>query len=227
MARLPGELRKLVDRFLLEPGIVCAGECNEQAAILDPPHLRARTLHALLCGDFANAGGDESLGSVHRQGSLAWDRSQLETIRELAFHASDDDRSALQHYLFLFSELHGREVYSYSERLMHILTSRPDCALPTLIQRFNADARELSTQLAAGAVTDQVEATFWHVEFRLRSQEDLDGAESASLIVSPERIISDQMKRRKKLVAKPLSDDAYRLCALSSRSILRAEVPLL
>jgi len=194
--RLPGGLRKLVDRFLLEPGIVCAGERDAQAVILDTPHLRAQTLYVLLSGDFANAGADESLDSVHRQGSLAWDRSQLATIRDLAFLASDDVRSALQYYLFLFSELHGREVYSHSERLMHILTSRPDCALPPLIQRLNAAARELSTQIAAGAVTDQVEATFWHVEFRLRSQEELDGAESASLIVSPERIISDQMSSR-------------------------------
>jgi len=192
---LPNGLSERVDRLLLEPGVACNGDLLAQSNPPETPHLRARALFEILSEQIDDDWNSTFRASVSFRGdehTMSWDEGQLDEIINLFRVSSERTRGALLIYLDNFAEIHGPELYPHSERLMRILSSRPDCALPPLIQRLNADARTLWDQRDA----DVSNHIFYHIQFTLDRQSQLNEKRSLKLELSPAITTSDDMTRR-------------------------------
>lgn len=200
VARLPTDLRKLVDSFLLQPGELRTGWFSDGEALFDSPELRARELFMRLLScdieDGSELGVRDPLDLSVPNRDLDWNETQVGLIIELANLADEHVRSALLTYLEYFSQLHGTEIYSHSDRLLQVLESNTGCALTALVRDLNAAARELSSKIDDGvSADDEVDATFYQVRFGLNRKLGEDDA-SVRLRASASRIVSPHISTR-------------------------------
>jgi hypothetical protein len=198
VARLPAELRRIVDSFLLQPGELQTGWISDGAALFDSPELRAHALFMRLLScdieDGSELGVRDPLDLSVPNRDLDWNETQVGLIIELANLAEEHVRSALLTYLEYFSQLHGTEIYSHSDRLSQLLATTTGCALTPFVRDLNAAARELSAKIDDGA-DGEVDATFYQVRFCLNRELGEDDP-SVRLNASAWRIISPHISTR-------------------------------